>query len=213
MHSHLKTIKVLGEVDVSHYVDLFSDIDDLDWMDEFSTFSKKYIPFFRELDRLPLMYCVGGKYEGVYDTLEDAVKDFDIGNDIIKFLNSGNPNNDVQIKGKFYEKYYDEKFFNDINNLLSKELGEGKFMMFMFNLMNPHSKIDPHADQRTADKKRIHIPIITHPDIKLYNGGDEIHMEAGKVYMIDHTIEHSVVNPTDCERIHLVIDWKLDADY
>ena len=203
---NLKTIKVLGEVDVSHYVDLFSDIDDSDWMDEFASFSKKYVPFFGELDRLPLMYSM--PMSGNYETLEDALKDFDIG----KFLNSGYPSNDVLIKSKFYEKYYDEKFFNDINNLLSKELGKGQFGMFMFNLMNPHSKIDPHADQRTEDKKRIHIPIVTHPDIKLYNGGDEIHMESGKVYMIDHTIEHSVDNPTDCERIHLVIDWKLDVE-
>lgn len=210
MPLHLKTIKVLGEVDVSHYVDLFSDIDDADWMGEFAAFSKKYIPFFRELERLPLMYSVRGEYEGVYNNLEDAVGDFDPSNDIVKFLNSGNPDNDVQIKGKFYEKYYNEKFFNDIFKLLTEELGEGQCMMFMFNLMNPHSKIDPHADQRTGDKKRIHIPIITHPDIKLYNGDDEIHMEAGKVYMIDHTIEHSVDNPTDCERIHLVVDWKIN---
>jgi len=208
MHSHLKVIKVLGEVDVSYYVDLFSDIDDADWMDEFSAFSKKYIPFFRELERLPLMYSMRGEYEGVYENLEDAVGDFDPRNDIVRFLNSGNPDNDIQIKGKFYEKYYNEKFFNDIFKLLTEELGEGQCMMFMFNLMNPHSKIDPHADQRTGDKKRIHIPIVTHPDIKLYNGGDELHMEAGKVYMIDHTIEHSVDNPTDCERIHLVVDWK-----
>lgn len=210
MHSHLKTIKVLGEVDVSYYVDLFSDIDDSDWMGEFAAFSKKYIPFFRELERLPLMYSIRGEYEGVYNTLEDAVEDFDPRNDIVKFLNSGNPDNDVPVKGKFYEKYYNEKFFNDIFKLLTKELGEGQCMMFMFNLMNPHSKIDPHADERTADKKRIHIPIVTYPDIKLCNGGDEIHMEAGKVYMIDHTIEHSVDNPTDHERIHLVIDWKLN---
>ena len=46
MPSHLKTIKVLGEVDVSYYVDLFSDIDDADWMGEFAKFSKKNIPFF-----------------------------------------------------------------------------------------------------------------------------------------------------------------------
>ena len=107
---NLKTIKVLGEVDVSHYVDLFSDIDDSDWMDEFASFSKKYVPFFGELDRLPLMYSM--PMSGNYDTLEDALKDFDIG----KFLNSGYPNNDVLIKSKFYEKYYDEKFFNNINN-------------------------------------------------------------------------------------------------
>ena len=86
-------------------------------------------------------------------------------------------------------------------------------MMFVFNLMNPHSKIDPHNDERTGDKKRIHIPVVTHPDITLSNNGDELHMEKGKVYMIDHTKEHSVVNPTDCERIHIVIDWKLDVDY
>ena len=59
-------IKVLGEVDVSYYVNLFSDIDDADWMDEFSKFSKKYIPFFRELDRLPLLLNMRKDYENNY---------------------------------------------------------------------------------------------------------------------------------------------------
>lgn len=206
MHSHLKVIKVLGEVDVSYYVDLFSDIDDADWMNTFSVFSKKHIPFFRELERLPLIAPINKK-EHESETIEEAASKWNP-TDIVEFLNYGNVEEDETLISEMYEKYYNEKFFNDITKILSDSLGEGRLMQFIFNLMNPHSKIDPHADQRTGDKKRIHIPIVTHPDIKLYNGGDELHMEVGKVYMIDHTIEHSVDNPTDCERIHLVVDWK-----
>jgi hypothetical protein len=210
MHSHLKTIKVLGEVDVSHYVDFFSDIDDADWMGEFAKFSKKNIPFFSELERLPVLYPVLEKDS--HKTIEELASGWSV-EDIIKFMNYGDYETDVPTKGNLYDKYYDRKFFNDIKGLLSKSLGEGQIMMFVFNLMNPHSKIDPHSDERTGDKKRIHIPVVTHPDITLSNNGDELHMERGKVYMIDHTKEHSVANPTDCERIHIVIDWKLDVDY
>ena len=205
-------IKVLGEVDVSYYVNLFSDIDDADWMDEFSKFSKKYIPFFRELYRLPLLLNMRKDYEDNYESIEEIITASDVGNnhDVIKFLNEGDLNDDITIKGKFYGKYYNKKFFDELFEVVRNEFGDGQCMTIIFNLMNPHSRIHPHADERTGNKKRIHIPIITHPDIKFRNGSDEIHMEVGKVYKIEHSIEHSVDNPTDCERIHLVIDWKID---
>lgn len=204
----LNTIKVLGEIDVSHYVNLFSNIEDADWMGEFAAFSKKYIPFFGELERLPLMYSA--PYGNENETIEQAASQWSI-NNLMSYMNN-TEFTDVTMKGELYDKYYDEKFFTDINNILTNTIGKGIFTMFLFNLMNPHSKIEPHSDERTGDKKRIHIPIITHPDIKLFNNGDEIHMETGKVYLIDHTKEHSVDNPTDCERIHLVIDWKLNDE-
>jgi len=176
-------------------------------MGEFAKFSKKYIPFFQELDRLPLLYPIPD-VKGDF-TIEDIAKEWTPDN-IVEFFNYKSDNPDIPIQGYLYQKYYNEKFFTDIYDLLSEKLGEGQLMMFIFNLMNPHSKIEPHSDERTGDKKRIHIPVVTHPDIMFYNNGDEIHMEVGKVYLIDHTKEHSVVNPTDCERIHIVIDWKPD---
>jgi aspartyl/asparaginyl beta-hydroxylase (cupin superfamily) len=81
--------------------------------------------------------------------------------------------------------------------------------MFMFNLMNPHSQIGEHADQRVGRNKRIHIPITTHPDIIFRNNGDEVNMEVGKVYLVDHSKPHSVDNPTDYERIHIMLDWRI----
>ena len=209
MPSHLKTIKVLGEVDVSHYVDLFSDIDDADWMGDFNKVSQKYIPFFREIDRLPVLYAYKVSPEESVDmTVEDFSKD--VSDDIAyRFINSENKN-DIVFKGLQYDKYFDQTFFDDVSKLLTDTLGKGQVTMYVFNLMNSDTKIPPHKDVRTEGKKRIHIPIVTHPDILLYNNGDEIHMEVGKVYQIDHNKEHSVVNSTDCERIHLVIDWKID---
>lgn len=208
MHSHLKTIKVLGEVDVSYYVDLFSAIDDADWMGEFNKASQKFLPFFREIDRLPVLYAykVDPALHGL--TIEDLNADASE-ETLAKFMNP-DYKNDVMFKGKNHDKYFNETLYDNISKALTETIGKGQITMWVFNLMNAKTKIDKHTDVRTDNKKRIHIPIITHPDIILYNSGDEIHMEVGKVYMIDHYKEHSVVNPTDCERIHLVIDWKID---
>lgn len=209
MHSPLNTIKVLGEVDVSHYIDLFSDMDDADWLGEFAKFSKEYLPFFGDLDRIPLLYPLTEYYGD--KTVEELSSKW-TSEDVTYFL-THDPDftkEEVPVKGKLYEKYHDEKFFDDVHNLLTDTIGDGQIVMAIFNMMNPHSVIGEHKDERTGDRKRIHIPIVTHPDIMLYNNGDEIHMEVGKVYLIDHTKEHSVINPTDCERIHIVIDWKPD---
>jgi quercetin dioxygenase-like cupin family protein len=209
MPSPLNTIKVLGEVDVSHYIDLFSDIDDADWMGAFAKFSKRYIPFFNELERLPLLYSMPKDQEG--KTIEESASTWKIA-DLIKYMNSDEYKQDVVLNGELYDKYYNEEFFESLYRLLTDQLGKGKYSMFMFNLMNPHSQIAEHKDERTGDNKRIHIPIVTDPDVTFMNNGDTVNMEVGKVYWIDHTKIHSVDNPTDCERIHLVIDWKLDGE-
>lgn len=206
MPSPLNTIKVLGEVDVSHYIDLFSDIDDADWMGAFAKFSKRYIPFFQDLDRLPLLYPVPENQQG--KTIEESASEWDIA-DLIKYMNSDDYKQSVILQGELYGKYYHEAFFTSINQLLTETIGEGECIMFMFNLMNPHSQIGEHADERVGSNKRIHIPIITHPDIMFRNNGDEVNMEVGKVYLVDHSKLHSVDNPTEVERIHIMLDWKL----
>jgi hypothetical protein len=211
MHSPLKNIKVLGEVDVITYVNLFSNIDDRDWMGEFNKFTKHYIPGFQELEILPMLYSLKKthvtKFRDDY-TVEEAASNWSIDNAVDYRTGGGLGEDYVTLKGRLYEKFYDERLLTDIKKLLSDKFGDGTISMFLLNLMNPHSNIEPHVDDTTGNKRRIHIPLVTHPDIKFRNGNDEIHMEVGKVYLFDHEKEHSVINPTDYERIHLIMDWR-----
>ena len=65
-----------------------------------------------------------------------------------------------------------------------------------------HSDINRHWFRRV----RLHMPIITTPDVKFTCGDQTIHMAAGDVWVFDNWQTHRVVNPTPFERIHLVAD-------
>ena len=71
------------------------------------------------------------------------------------------------------------------------------------------SIIKEHIDPGTGREQpelRIHIPIITSPEIEFYCDGQRIIMESGKVYFIDTSFTHCVLNKSDIDRVHLVID-------
>ena len=63
---------------------------------------------------------------------------------------------------------------------------------------------------------RIHIPISTNPGVVFYCGAEKIHMGEGECWIFDNWRRHNVVNGSEYERIHLVIDlsgssrfWKM----
>lgn len=74
----------------------------------------------------------------------------------------------------------------------------------------PCSQVGNHLDARYHwyRRIRIHIPVITHPDIKFNCNGKSVHMGVGEAWTFDGSLPHGVVNPTEQERIHLVIDTK-----
>lgn len=53
---------------------------------------------------------------------------------------------------------------------------------------------------------RIHIPIITHPDVIFYCGDEHINMQAGECWIFDSWRRHKVINASGEDRTHLVID-------
>jgi uncharacterized protein (TIGR03032 family) len=53
---------------------------------------------------------------------------------------------------------------------------------------------------------RIHVPIVTHPDVSFICGDQSLHMKAGECWIFDTWRKHNVLNPRPTERIHLVID-------
>lgn len=56
------------------------------------------------------------------------------------------------------------------------------------------------------DRVRIHIPITTYPDVQFYCGDQQIHMQAGECWIFDSWRRHKVLNNSQFDRTHLVID-------
>jgi hypothetical protein len=68
--------------------------------------------------------------------------------------------------------------------------------------------VKEHADghYHWYSRVRIHVPIITYPEVTFYCGDEHVHMGAGECWIFNSWLKHRVVNPTPHTRIHLVID-------
>ena len=66
------------------------------------------------------------------------------------------------------------------------------------------SHIDSHYYWRTHI--RIHIPMITNPNVSFTCGGETVHMAAGECWVFDSFQRHEVHNRGSETRVHLVID-------
>jgi hypothetical protein len=72
-----------------------------------------------------------------------------------------------------------------------------------------HSDINYHWFNRV----RVHIPVITRPEVRFHCGGESLHMAAGEAWIFDNWRLHRVENPTPDERIHLVADTSGSAAF
>jgi LPS sulfotransferase NodH len=68
--------------------------------------------------------------------------------------------------------------------------------------VTPHADINYHWFRRV----RIHIPIVTRPEVRFHCGDEAVHMAAGEAWLFDNWRQHRVENPTTADRIHLVAD-------
>ncbi|HTT97043.1 MAG TPA: sulfotransferase [Rhizomicrobium sp.] len=74
--------------------------------------------------------------------------------------------------------------------------------------IEPRKGVPSHMDIRYywRTHTRVHIPIITHPDIRFHCGREAVHMAAGEAWTFDNWRQHKVVNDTDTRRVHLTFD-------
>ncbi len=77
-----------------------------------------------------------------------------------------------------------------------------------------HSDMNYHWFHRV----RVHVPVITRPEVRFYCADENVHMAAGEAWIFDNWREHRVENPTPVARVHLVADttgtsafWRLLA--
>jgi hypothetical protein len=72
----------------------------------------------------------------------------------------------------------------------------------------PYGQVPVHADinYQWFYRVRMHIPIVTRPEVRFHCDGESVHMAAGEAWLFDNWRRHRVENPTDDARIHLVAD-------
>ena len=82
------------------------------------------------------------------------------------------------------------------------------------------AEVPPHGDMNRHwfHRVRVHIPVITRPEVRFHCGGESVHMAAGEAWIFDNWREHRVLNGSPEARIHLVADtagtsafWRLVA--
>jgi hypothetical protein len=72
-----------------------------------------------------------------------------------------------------------------------------------------HSDINHHWFYRV----RVHVPVRTRPEVRFHCDAESVHMAAGEAWVFDNWRQHSVENPTEDHRIHLVADTSGNAAF
>ncbi len=74
--------------------------------------------------------------------------------------------------------------------------------------------IKEHRDRELSFEKgeaRLHFPVFTNPELEFYVDNERIIMEEGTCWYINANLPHRVSNNGITDRIHLVIDCKVNA--
>jgi hypothetical protein len=81
--------------------------------------------------------------------------------------------------------------------------------------LNPRGTINKHADRGYFLEKchRIHVPLKTNKGVTYWIDGKQYYWEVGNVYEFNNLLEHEVINNSDQERIHLILNlYNLSED-
>ena len=72
----------------------------------------------------------------------------------------------------------------------------------------PGANVPVHADinHNWYTRVRMHIPVLTRPEVSFHCDGQVVHMAAGEAWIFDNWRQHHVENQSDAARVHLVAD-------
>jgi hypothetical protein len=82
-------------------------------------------------------------------------------------------------------------------------------------LLAGQSVVPPHCDvnYHWFTRVRIHVPVITFPEVSFHCNDRHVHMARGEAWIFDNWRSHWVENPTPHTRVHLVADTSGSAAF
>jgi hypothetical protein len=118
-------------------------------------------------------------------------------------LGQGNTSYDIN----YFKNKQSNESVNDIYEYL-ENLYDGKVIRGEIIQMNKHSGIKPHVDGGVMLQlgRRIHIPLITNSKVIFEVFGEKKYLEVGNWYEINNIIPHSVINDSEYDRVHFIVD-------
>jgi hypothetical protein len=75
--------------------------------------------------------------------------------------------------------------------------------------LEPGARIHEHRDFDLGERwgvVRVHIPVLTNPDVEFILNGEQLVMNEGECWYLDLSLPHRVENNGSTDRVHLVID-------
>src|SRR6185312_726900 len=123
--------------------------------------------------------------------------------------------------GKPFAELMNDNTFNDTRlldmlpstRILLERLHCEKLSVRLLNL-RAGSVIKEHRDIGLAFEQgevRLHIPVFTNKQVEFYVGGDPVCMQEGECWYINANLPHRVANRGEHDRIHLVVDCKVNS--
>ena len=113
------------------------------------------------------------------------------------------------IKTKHYKMF--ETSLMPLESLLTTHYGNGFTARMILTKLKPQGTIPEHRDTgpHFHISHRVHLPLVTNDEVLFTVGDETITMNAGELWEINNTNRlHSVVNKSDRDRVHLIIDWE-----
>lgn len=94
-------------------------------------------------------------------------------------------------------------YLRQVLGAFSTVLGRARLMR-----LDGNAEATPHADTNYywLRRIRIHVPVVTRPEVTFLCGSRAVHMAAGEAWIFDTWKTHNVLNPNPTRRIHLVCD-------
>jgi hypothetical protein len=80
--------------------------------------------------------------------------------------------------------------------------------------LGPGSKILEHSDDVLGGEDgllRVHVPVVTDERVEFFVDGRRLAMEEGEAWCIDFSLPHRVDNGSDKDRVHLVVDCRVNG--
>lgn len=85
----------------------------------------------------------------------------------------------------------------------------GRTCRIMLAKLKAGKQISKHVDGMPAAEvpHKIHVPLITHPDVRFWEEDEEYHLPRGAAYEVNNKVPHGGCNPSPQDRIHLIFDY------
>lgn len=127
------------------------------------------------------------------------------GNDALSLITPYGINNSDELSGPMRATEYLKScpYVSEVLETIGGVWGRTRLMR-----LSGQAEVKLHVDVHYywRERMRVHVPIITQPNVRFYCGDKDINMAAGECWIFDTWRRHRVVNDDSQSRIHLVAD-------